>query len=99
MLSVSPYYLSFEQLIIPCISGVLGALSQVQKEHKRHAVHLATLRAQGFFFMISFSLPFYHVVCIVKKTAQARKDKLGPKWSSWVGKAVHKLVSFGVSSK
>jgi hypothetical protein len=31
---------------ISCI-GVLGALSQVKKEHRKHAVHLATIRAQG----------------------------------------------------
>ena len=29
------------------VLGVLRAFSQVQKEHKRHAIHLATLRAQG----------------------------------------------------
>ncbi|KAF8887571.1 hypothetical protein BD779DRAFT_1672702 [Infundibulicybe gibba] len=57
---------------------VLGAFTQVQKEHRRQVVHLATLRAQ------------------IKKTAQARKDKLGPQWSNWVGKAVHKLEDEGI---
>ena len=27
--------------------GVLSAFSQAQKEHRRHSIHLATLRAQG----------------------------------------------------
>ena len=27
--------------------GVLGALSDLQKEHRKHAVHMATLRAHG----------------------------------------------------
>jgi len=29
---------------------------------------------------------------VVRKIAQDRKDKLGPQWTSWVGKAVRKLV-------
>ncbi|TFK68346.1 hypothetical protein BDN72DRAFT_841921 [Pluteus cervinus] len=57
---------------------VLGAFTQVQREHRRHSVHLATLRAQ------------------VKKNAEVHKDKLGPQWSNWVGKAVHKLEQEGV---
>ncbi|OBZ67425.1 hypothetical protein A0H81_12524 [Grifola frondosa] len=57
---------------------VLGALSQAQKEHKKHAVHLATIRAQ------------------VRRTAEARKDKLGPQWSNWVTRTVNKLVEQGV---
>ncbi|KDR80419.1 hypothetical protein GALMADRAFT_242852, partial [Galerina marginata CBS 339.88] len=57
---------------------VLGALTQVQKEHRKSAVHLATLRAQ------------------VKKNALANKDKLGPRWTHWVGKAVNKLESEGI---
>ncbi|KAF9458224.1 hypothetical protein BDZ94DRAFT_1313465 [Collybia nuda] len=57
---------------------VLGAFSQIQREHKRHAVHSLTLRAQ------------------VKKTAQARKDQLGPHWSSFVSKAVQKLEKEGI---
>ncbi|KIO14337.1 hypothetical protein M404DRAFT_474703 [Pisolithus tinctorius Marx 270] len=32
----------------------------------------------------------------VRKTAQERKDKLGPNWASWVGKAVRKLEEQGV---
>ena len=28
-------------------SGVIGALSTVQKDHRKHAVHMATLRAHG----------------------------------------------------
>ncbi|KAH7886966.1 hypothetical protein F5I97DRAFT_1871774 [Phlebopus sp. FC_14] len=31
----------------------------------------------------------------VRKMAQARKDKLGPQWTSWVGKAVHRLEEQG----
>ncbi len=27
--------------------GVLGALSEIQKDHRKHAVHMATLRAQS----------------------------------------------------
>ena len=27
--------------------GVLGALSDIQKEQRKHAVHMATLRAHG----------------------------------------------------
>ncbi|KZP33872.1 hypothetical protein FIBSPDRAFT_207730 [Athelia psychrophila] len=57
---------------------VLGAISQVQKEHKKHVVHLATIRAQ------------------VRKAAEEKKDKLGPQWGRWVGKAVHKLEADGV---
>lgn len=29
------------------LSGVLGAFSQLQREHKKHAIHPAALRAQG----------------------------------------------------
>ncbi|KAG1771349.1 hypothetical protein EV702DRAFT_642118 [Suillus placidus] len=57
---------------------VLSAFSQAQKEHRRHSVHLATLRAH------------------VRKIAKNRKDKLGPQWASWVGKAVKKLEEQGV---
>ncbi|KAG2111917.1 uncharacterized protein F5147DRAFT_684768 [Suillus discolor] len=57
---------------------VLSAFSQAQKEHRRHSVHLATLRAH------------------VRKIAKDRKDKLGPQWASWVGKAVKKLEEQGV---
>ncbi|RDB30647.1 hypothetical protein Hypma_005764 [Hypsizygus marmoreus] len=57
---------------------VLGAFTQVQREHRKHAIHIATLRAQ------------------VRKTAQERKDKLGPLWSNWVGKAIHKLEEEGI---
>lgn len=34
---------------------------------------------------------------IVRKSAQEKKDELGPQWSRWVGKAVHKLVSMEIS--
>ncbi|KAG2359010.1 hypothetical protein BDR07DRAFT_1416061 [Suillus spraguei] len=57
---------------------VLSAFSQAQKEHRRHSVHLATLRAH------------------VRKIAKDRKDKLGPQWASWVGKAVKKLEEQGI---
>ncbi|RXW20555.1 hypothetical protein EST38_g5301 [Candolleomyces aberdarensis] len=57
---------------------VLGAMTQIQKEHRKHAVHMATLRAQ------------------VRKNAAAKRDTLGPHWSQWVGKAVHKLTEDGV---
>ncbi|KAI0367729.1 hypothetical protein BV20DRAFT_548113 [Pilatotrama ljubarskyi] len=57
---------------------VLGALSDIQKEHRKHAVHLATLRAH------------------VRKTADARKDKMGPQWSNWVSRTVHKLAEDGI---
>ncbi|KAG2143089.1 hypothetical protein DEU56DRAFT_979515 [Suillus clintonianus] len=57
---------------------VLSAFSQAQKEHRRHSVHLATLRAH------------------VRKIAKDRKDRLGPQWASWVGKAVKKLEDQGV---
>ncbi|KAF4618275.1 hypothetical protein D9613_011667 [Agrocybe pediades] len=57
---------------------VLGAFSQIQREHRRHAVHLATIRAQ------------------VKKTAQERKDQLGPHWTQWVTKAINKLETDGI---
>ncbi|KAG1888062.1 hypothetical protein F4604DRAFT_1715476 [Suillus subluteus] len=49
-------------------------------KHRRHSVHLATLRAH------------------VRKIAKDRKDKLGPQWASWVGKAVKKLVRLNISS-
>ncbi|KAH6906623.1 hypothetical protein BKA70DRAFT_394743 [Coprinopsis sp. MPI-PUGE-AT-0042] len=59
---------------------VLGALTQVQKEHRKSSVHMATLRAQ------------------IKRNAEARDDHLGPQWSHWVTKAVHKLMEEGVIS-
>lgn len=73
--------------------GVLSAFSQAQKEHKRHSVHLATLRAHGKVFTFAKgSLLIIYLVKIVKKIAKDREDKLGPQWASWVGKAVKKLV-------
>ncbi|KAJ7109656.1 hypothetical protein C8R43DRAFT_1043074 [Mycena crocata] len=57
---------------------VLGSFSLIQREHKKHAIHLASLRAQ------------------VQKTANGRKDKLGPHWKNWVGKAVHRLEEDGI---
>ncbi|KAJ7077188.1 hypothetical protein C8R44DRAFT_992960 [Mycena epipterygia] len=57
---------------------VLGSFSAIQREHKKHAIHLASLRAQ------------------IQKTANARKDKLGPHWKNWVGKAVHRLEEDGI---
>jgi hypothetical protein len=74
--------------------GVLGAFSQVQREHRKHSVHLATLRAQGKFVYLRFLLDIRHsMVPTVKKNAQSKKDELGPCWTHWVGKAVEKLVS------
>ncbi|KAJ7017173.1 hypothetical protein C8F04DRAFT_477193 [Mycena alexandri] len=60
------------------VERVLRSFSQIQREHKKHSVHLASLRAQ------------------VQKTANARKDKLGPHWKNWVGKAVHRLEEDGI---
>ncbi|KJA21427.1 hypothetical protein HYPSUDRAFT_42077 [Hypholoma sublateritium FD-334 SS-4] len=57
---------------------VLGAFSQLQREHKKHAIHPAALRAQ------------------VKKDAQEKKDKLGPNWSHWVGRALTKMGEEGI---
>ncbi|KAJ6557872.1 hypothetical protein B0H19DRAFT_1148833 [Mycena capillaripes] len=57
---------------------VLGSFSLIQREHKKHAIHLASLRAH------------------IQKTANARKDKLGPHWKNWVGKAVHRLEEDGI---
>ncbi|KAI0760032.1 hypothetical protein C8Q74DRAFT_1371997 [Fomes fomentarius] len=57
---------------------VLGALSELQKEHRKHAVHMATLRAH------------------VRKTADARKDKMGPQWSQWVSRTVERLADDGI---
>jgi hypothetical protein len=34
----------------------------------------------------------------VRKIAKNRKDKLGPQWASWVGKAVKKLVRLNLPS-
>lgn len=34
----------------------------------------------------------------MRKIAKIRKDKLGPQWASWVGKAVKKLVRLNVTS-
>ncbi|KAF7351424.1 Aminotransferase [Mycena sanguinolenta] len=59
---------------------VLGSFSLIQREHKKHAIHLASLRAQ------------------ILKTANARKDKLGPHWKNWVGKAVQRLEERGILS-
>jgi hypothetical protein len=74
--------------------GVLGAFNQVQREHRKHSVHLATLRAQGKFVYLRFLLDIRHsMVPTVKKNAQSKKDELGPCWTHWVGKAVEKLVS------
>lgn len=36
--------------------GVLSAFSQAQKEHRRHSVHLATLRAHGELSMLARGL-------------------------------------------
>jgi hypothetical protein len=36
--------------------GVLSAFSQAQKEHRRHSIHLATLRAHGELFMFARGL-------------------------------------------
>ncbi|KAJ7269551.1 hypothetical protein C8J57DRAFT_1716638 [Mycena rebaudengoi] len=57
---------------------VLSSFTLIQREHKKHAIHLASLRAQ------------------IQKTADARKDKLGPHWKNWVGKAVHRLEEEGI---
>ncbi|KAI6040909.1 hypothetical protein EDC04DRAFT_1393727 [Pisolithus marmoratus] len=41
----------------------------------------------------------FHIATLraqVRKTAQERKDKLGPNWATWVGKAVRKLEEQGV---
>ncbi|OJT15347.1 hypothetical protein TRAPUB_8092 [Trametes pubescens] len=57
---------------------VLGALSEIQKDHRKHAVHMATLRAH------------------VRKTADARKDKMGPQWAQWVSRTVNRLVDDGI---
>ena len=35
----------------------------------------------------------------VKKIAEAEKDTLGPQWSNWVKRTVHKLVSSSVSDE
>ena len=34
-------------------SGVLSALSSIQKDHRKHAVHMATLRAHGTSLVVS----------------------------------------------
>ncbi|KII84255.1 hypothetical protein PLICRDRAFT_57656 [Plicaturopsis crispa FD-325 SS-3] len=60
------------------VERVLGAVSDYQKEHRKHSVHQTALRAQ------------------IRKTARAKKDKLGPQWISWVGKTIHKLEEEGV---
>ena len=44
---------------------------------------------------MSFHLDFLRLLnnpTSVKKTAQERKDKLGPHWGHWVAKAINKLV-------
>ena len=40
--TVSPYV-----HLLRAIVGVLGALSDIQKDHRKHAVHMATLRAHS----------------------------------------------------
>ncbi|SJL11434.1 uncharacterized protein ARMOST_14837 [Armillaria ostoyae] len=57
---------------------VLSSMTQIQREHKKQAVNLISLRAH------------------VKKIAEQKKDKLGPNWSNWVGRAVAKLEDDGV---
>ncbi|KAJ7079437.1 hypothetical protein B0H15DRAFT_858735 [Mycena belliarum] len=57
---------------------VLGSFSLIQREQKKHAIHVASLRAQ------------------VLKTANARKDHLGPHWGKWVGRAIHRLEEDGI---
>ncbi|PBK94859.1 hypothetical protein ARMGADRAFT_1164425 [Armillaria gallica] len=57
---------------------VLSSMTQIQREHKKQAVNLISLRAH------------------VKKIAEQKKDKLGPNWSNWVGRAVSKLEDDGV---
>ncbi|KAK0192442.1 hypothetical protein F5146DRAFT_1039930 [Armillaria mellea] len=57
---------------------VLGSMTQLQREHRKQAVNLISLRAH------------------VKKIAEQKRDKLGPNWSNWVGRAVAKLEDDGV---
>ncbi|KAI0739218.1 hypothetical protein C8Q80DRAFT_1112583 [Daedaleopsis nitida] len=57
---------------------VLGAISDIQRDHRKHTIHMATIRAH------------------VRKTANARKDKMGPQWSQWVSRTVQKLVDDGI---
>ncbi|KAK0473719.1 hypothetical protein IW261DRAFT_1569442 [Armillaria novae-zelandiae] len=57
---------------------VLSSMTQIQREHKKQAVNLISLRAH------------------VKKIAEQKRDKLGPNWSNWVGRAVAKLEDDGV---
>jgi hypothetical protein len=79
-------------------TGVLGAVSRVQTQQKQRGVHVATtLRAEGerafpFLALCASWLTVWRAAA-VRKHAQARKDELGPHWSTWVHRAVNGLVS------
>ena len=74
-------------------SGVVGALYQLQRERKKHSAHLATIRAQG---MSSHTVKVNLTWSLskVRKNAEAHNDPLGPRWPTFVSKAVRTLVSF-----
>ncbi|KAJ7199321.1 hypothetical protein B0H12DRAFT_1165411 [Mycena haematopus] len=79
---------------------VLSSFSLIQREHKKHAIHLASLRAQSMQTLCFFPFPALTSLArhTVLKTANARKDRLGPHWKNWVGKAVHRLEEHGILS-
>ena len=96
MLKVCPQCLVLlETRSAPFVSGVVSALHQVQRDQRKRLVHLATLRAQGTSLCTTVGLTLLDSRrrSIVRKNAERRDDALGPQWSSWVSKAVHKLVS------
>lgn len=89
-------------------SGVIGALSTVQKDHRKHAVHMATLRAHGMsgpaWYQCSAKTEprwsrWFASLLTVRKMADARKDKMGPQWSQWVTKTVQRLVCLRRASR
>ncbi|KAG6900382.1 hypothetical protein C0993_011732 [Termitomyces sp. T159_Od127] len=80
---------------------VLGALTQVQREHRKQLIHVATLRAQGkpqqgIGTFDSTIVDRHDPLKLVKKNALRNREKLGPHWSSWVGKAIRKLEENGI---
>lgn len=50
--------------------GVLSAFSQAQKEHRRHSVHLATLRAHG-----EVSIPARKLMLITFVTSEKDRER------------------------
>ena len=75
--------------------GVLGAFSHLQRERRKHHIHVATLRAQSEFSNLGIVSYNRLIMTSVKRHAEAKNDTLGPHWTHWISKAITKLVGRG----